>query len=129
MARHLIETCHHKHEQEVSGPGQFSATIPEGRLMSVVAMEIDRKKLVDLTGMVKNGKIAWSIPEGKWKVMIFVCVKDGDPNVDYLDPEGVGHFVEITHQQYYDRFKEYFGNTIDGTFNDEPTMYRAKGRN
>jgi putative alpha-1,2-mannosidase len=117
-----------KHEQDVVGPAMYSAEIPEGRLMSVVAMDMETKTRVDLSDTVKDGKVTWSVPQGKWKVMVFVCVKDGDPNVDYLDPEGVAHFVQMTHQQYYDRFKEYFGNTIDGTFNDEPTMYRAKGR-
>ncbi|MHC4743197.1 MAG: glycosyl hydrolase [Planctomycetota bacterium] len=117
-----------KHERDVEGPNRFSATIPEGRLMSIVAMETETKKRIDLTGKAKDGTVAWAVPKGKWKIMIFVCVKDGDPNVDYLDPEGVRHFVEMTHQQYYNRFEEYFGSTIDGTFNDEPTMYRAKGR-
>ena len=118
-----------KHERDLSGPGNCSVEIPtEGRLMSIVAMEMATKKRVDLADMVKDGKVIWSVPQGQWKVMIFMCVKDGDPNVDYLDPEGVELFVEMTHQQYYNRFKEYFGNTIDGTFNDEPTMYRAKGR-
>ena len=117
-----------KLEEYVTGPGKYSATIGKGRLMSIVAMEMATKKRINLTGMVKDGKVVWTVPEGNWKIMIFMCVKDGDPNVDYLDPEGVEHFVEMTHQQYYDRFKEYFGNTIDGTFNDEPTMYRAKGR-
>ena len=55
-------------------------------------------------------------------------MKDGDPNVDYLDPEAVRLFVKETHQAYYDRFSPYFGNTIIETFFDEPTLYRAKGR-
>ena len=117
-----------KHEEDVTGPGSYSTTIPSGRLMSIVAMKMDQKKRVDLTGTVKDGKISWSVPEGNWKVMTFVCVKDGDPNVDYLDPHAVRKYVEMTHQAYYDRFQQYFGNTIDGTFHDEPTMYRAKGR-
>jgi len=117
-----------KHEQDVTGPGEYSKQIPKGRAMSVVAMQMDSRKRVDLTGKIKDGKIAWTVPKGKWKIMTFVCVEDGDPNVDYLDPDAVAHFVEMTHQQYYDRFKEYFGNTIDATFFDEPTMYRAKGR-
>jgi len=117
-----------KHEQDVTGPGIYSSEIPSGHLMSIVAMEMGRKKRVNLTPMAKDGKVTWPIPEGKWKIMIFVCVEDGDPNVDYLDPQAVARFVDMTHQQYYNRFKEYFGNTIDGTFHDEPTMYRAKGR-
>ena len=34
----------------------------------------------------------------------------------------------MRHQAYYDRFKEYFGTTIDSTFYDEPTLYRGEGR-
>lgn len=117
-----------KLEQEVTGPVVWSRKMPEGRVMSIVAMETKSNERVDLTSEMQDGRIAWHAPAGHWKVMIFVCVKDGDPNVDYLDPEAVARFVEMTHQQYYDRFKEYFGDTIDGTFHDEPTMYRAKGR-
>jgi len=117
-----------KHEQDVTGPGAYSNEIPKGRLMSIVAMEMGSKKRVDLTSMAQDGKLTWPIPDGQWKIMTFVCVEDGDPNVDYLDPQAVAHFVEMTHQQYYNHFKDYFGNTIDGTFHDEPTMYRAQGR-
>lgn len=118
-----------KTEQDVTGPAHYSGKIPaNGKLMSIVAMEMATKQRVDLTGQVKDNTITWSAPQGQWKVMTFMCVRDGDPNVDYLDPEGVAHFVEMTHQQYYEHFKEYFGTTIDGTFCDEPTMYRAGGR-
>jgi len=118
-----------KLEEDIKGPAQYSAAIPQkGRLMSIVALENASKKRIDLTGMVKDGKVTWSVPQGNWKIMRFMCVKDGDKNVDYLDPVGVAHFVEMTYQPYYDHFKEYFGNTIDSTFNDELTMYRAKGR-
>jgi len=117
-----------KHEQDIAGPAAWSQEIPEGRVMSIVAMNMDDKQRVDLTSRTKDGQVAWRVPAGKWKIMSFTCVVDGDPNVDYLDPEAVAHFVEMTHQQYYHRFKEYFGNTIDGTFHDEPTMYRANGR-
>lgn len=117
-----------KHEEEARGPADYSADIPEGHMMSAVAMEVESKQRVDLSGMVKDGKLRWSVPAGRWKVMRFVCVRDGDPNVDYLDPEAVKRFVAMTHEEYYRRFKEHFGTTIDGTFFDEPTMYRAKGR-
>jgi hypothetical protein len=117
-----------KHEDEVSGPADYSADIPDGRLMGAVAMEVETKQRVDLAAMVKDGKLRWPVPAGRWKVMRFMCVRDGDPNVDYLDPEAVRRFVAMTHDEYFRRFKEHFGTTIDGTFFDEPTMYRAKGR-
>jgi hypothetical protein len=117
-----------KHEQDVSGPSDVSLKIPAGKLMSAVAMEMDSKQRVNLTDRAQDGQVTWQAPPGHWKIMLFMCVVDGDPNVDYLDPEAVGYFVEMTHQAYYDRFKQFFGTTIDGTFNDEPTMYRAAGR-
>ncbi|MBN2290977.1 MAG: hypothetical protein JXM70_01045, partial [Pirellulales bacterium] len=117
-----------KHEKEVAGPLDFTAKVPAGQLMSVVAMETDSRRCVNLTAKVADGKVSWQVPEGNWKVMFFVCVVDGDPDVDYLEPEAVKKYVRMTHQQYYDRFKEYFGNTVDGTFFDETTMYRANGR-
>jgi hypothetical protein len=117
-----------KHEQDVAGPAEYTAAIPDGRLMSAVAMEINTKKRIDLREFVKDRQLTWSCPEGAWKVMICVCVKDGDPNVDYLSAEAVRHFIEMTHQQYYNRFKDYFGTTLTGTFYDEPTLYRAAGR-
>jgi len=61
-------------------------------------------------------------------VMIFVCVLDGDPNVDYLDPDRVAQFIGMVYQPYYDKFPQDFGKTIGGAFYDEPTMYRCQGR-
>ena len=53
---------------------------------------------------------------------------DGDPNVDYLEPERVAKFVGMVYQPYYDKFGKDFGATIGGAFYDEPTLYRAQGR-
>jgi hypothetical protein len=117
-----------KLEHDVTGPSQVSVAIPPGRLMSIVAMEAETKQRVDLTDTTNEGRLTWQAPAGQWKLMIFVCVKDGDPNVDYLCPDASARFVEMTHAAYYRRFKEHFGTTIDATFHDEPTMYRAEGR-
>jgi hypothetical protein len=117
-----------KHEQDVTGPAEVTANIPPGRLMSVVAMETETKRRIDLAENVRDGRITWQAPQGNWKLMMFLCVKDGDPNVDYLCPEASARFVEMTHAEYYKRLKEHFGSTIDATFHDEPTMYRAAGR-
>ncbi len=117
-----------KTEFEIAGPSLFNSRIPEGKLMAAVAMEKNSLKRLNLADQIVNGELKWEVPVGDWKLMFFMCVKDGDPIVDYLDPAGVRNFIEMTHEAYYKRFKKYFGNVISGTFFDEPTMYRAKGR-
>ena len=117
-----------KIEKEVSGPSVLTQKVPEGQLMAVVAMEKKSLKRLSLTDHIVNGELQWKVPAGDWKLMFFVCVKDGDPIVDYLDPAAVRNFIKMTHEAYYARFKQYFGTVITSTFFDEPTMYRAKGR-
>lgn len=102
--------------------------VPEGKLLAVIAMEKASLKRVNLRNYLIDGTLKWEVPAGNWKLMFFMCVKDGDPIVDYLDPDAVENFIQMTHEAYYARFKSYFGNVISGTFFDEPTMYRAKGR-
>lgn len=51
------------------------------------------------------------------------------PMVDYLSREAVGAMIRVNRQPYYDRFPEFFGNTIIGFFFDEPSMHHvAEGR-
>jgi len=117
-----------KVEEEVSGPRLYEKKIPAGKLMGVVAMDIISMRRIDLTSKVYDGLLKWKVPLGKWKIMIFSCVEDGNPGVDYLCPEYVRNFIEMTHEAYYSHFKEYFGTVISGTFFDEPSMFRAKFR-
>jgi hypothetical protein len=117
-----------KHEEDVTGPATYLKPLPAGTLMSLVAMNTGTKERVDLTGKVSGGSVTWSVPAGSWKIMTFVCVLDGDSNVDYLDPKQVEKYIGMVYQPYYDKFGKDFGTTIGGAFYDEPTMYRAQGR-
>jgi hypothetical protein len=117
-----------KHEETVSGPTVYSKPLVAGKLMSLVAMNTATLERVDLTTKSSNGTLSWDVPAGTWKLMTFVCVLDGDPNVDYLEPEHVTKFIDMVYQPYYDTFGKEFGSTIGGAFFDEPTLYRAQGR-
>lgn len=119
-----------KFEYPVSPGSKCSIKLPEeGKLMSVVAMDSVSRHIEPLTAFVAQGILNWTVPShGDWRVMCFMSVRDGDPNVDYLDPDAVKLFVDETHQRYYDRFPEAFGPVIKETFCDEPTLYRAQGR-
>ena len=41
---------------------------------------------------------------------------------DLLSNEAVEYFIKCTHEEYYKRFKQYFGNIIKGIFTDEPSI-------
>jgi hypothetical protein len=117
-----------KSEEEVSGPLKYEKKIPKGILMGAVAMNTASLKRIDLSKNLKNGVLKWKVPSGKWKIMFFNCLIDGIPIVDYLDPEAVKNFTKMVHEIYYNRFKEFFGTVIHGTFYDEPSMFHAKFR-
>ncbi|MCK5820372.1 MAG: hypothetical protein KAH17_00735 [Bacteroidales bacterium] len=40
--------------------------------------------------------------------------------LDSLSPKAVACFIDMTYQENYDKFSDYFGNTIVGFFTDEP---------
>jgi hypothetical protein len=118
-----------KLEDTIVGPALYEAKIPNnGKLMSIVAKEKNSFERIDLTDQISDKLLKWNVPQGDWKILTFMCVKDPDVIADYLDPEAIQNFIKMTHEEYYKRFSDYFGTVIDGTFFDEPTMYRAEGR-
>ena len=121
-----------KTEYRVGSGATFNRQIAlQGKLMSVVAWNTNTKEIVPLRDYYdeETGQVTWTAPkQSGWRVMVCQCVKDGDPNVDYLSSEAVSLFVQDTHEAYYQHFADDFGQTIVSTFFDEPTMYRAQGR-
>jgi hypothetical protein len=43
--------------------------------------------------------------------------------VDLLNREATNTFIQVTHEEYFKRFGEYFATTIKGFFTDEPGFY------
>ncbi len=121
-----------KTEYRVSSGATFDRQLAlQGKLMSVVAWNSSRKEIIPLRDFYDEatGRLTWTAPkQSGWHIMVCQCVKDGDPNVDYLSQEAVKLFVQDTHEAYYRHFADDFGKTIVSTFFDEPTMYRAQGR-
>ncbi len=81
----------------------------------------------------KEGNLIAELKDGKYLVEKFSGAKirglhygedDGEKNqplaADILNEEAVDLFVRLTHEEYYKRFSEYFGETIVGFFTDEP---------
>ncbi|NQU25281.1 MAG: discoidin domain-containing protein [Candidatus Nealsonbacteria bacterium] len=113
------------------GPGPFEREVklPDGaRLMGVVAVRDADKQRVDVSAQLSQGVFHWDVPEGEWRIQTFVCVPDGARGlVDYLEPESVGKFYELTYEAYRRAMPEHFGTTIDSAFYDEPTFHWIDG--
>ncbi len=117
-----------KIENEVKGPMQFIDSVPEGKLLSVVAMNMESLERIEISTYIKDGKLNWKVPKGIWKIMYFPMVVDGHhkafPVVDYLDTVAVREMIKLTYDKYYDRFGSYFGNTIKTTFFDDVGFWK-----
>ena len=111
-----------KAEQEVTGPAAYARDLPPGVLMAAVAMNTQTLERVNLAASVADGKLAWAVPAGRWKIMVFSCVNVGNL-VDYLCPESVDKFLTLTYDEYYKRFAPDFGKTIRMTFYDDVGFY------
>jgi hypothetical protein len=118
---------------EVEGPAQFHATGHAGdRYIATLAGKLDAggkiegQGIRDLSDFIKDGKLAWQPPAGKWKVMKFTHTQapglgqNGQVSVDGASRDCTAWFLQTVYQPHFDRFGPEFGNTIPGFFYDEP---------
>ncbi|GIN74861.1 hypothetical protein J14TS2_53360 [Bacillus sp. J14TS2] len=89
---------------------------------------------------VMNDKVQLTCPEDEnWSILVFVETfsrgtirgihfgeDDREANApastDLLNPDAVKKFIQLTHDTYYERLKQYFGHTIIAMFTDEPDI-------
>jgi hypothetical protein len=117
-----------KSESNVTGPTAWKMTLPPGIFMGAVAMNTKSLERRDLSEHLADGSLAWQVPVGEWKIMIFTCVRHGE-HVDYLNPDSVDRFCTLTYDQYYKRFASHFGSTITMNFFDDINIRELSYRN
>ncbi|KQC31327.1 glycosyl hydrolase [Flagellimonas eckloniae] len=117
-----------KIEKLVKGPTDFNERVPDGKLLSVVAMNQKTLERIELTASVNKGFLSWKVPQGEWNIMYFPIVKDSHhkafPVVDYLDTTAVREMIRLTYDVYKANFESYFGNAIKMTFFDDIGFWR-----
>ncbi|HWJ78755.1 MAG TPA: glycosyl hydrolase [Niallia sp.] len=100
--------------------------------------EIDPNFVIPLE--VENNTVLFETKDtGNWSIVFLISTfskgtirglhygeDDGEPDAplagDLLNPDAMKKFIHVTHDVYYEHFKEYFGNTITALFTDEPSI-------
>ncbi len=123
---------------EVEGPRAWEADGYGGdRYLGAVAGKVEAASsrfilgdsLVDLAPFIRDGKLSWQVPAGKWKIMKFSHIQapgleeEKCLTVNGASPDCVDWFLQTVYQPHYDRFKDEFGKHIAGFFYDEPVTY------
>ena len=122
---------------DVEGPNPFQAEGYSGeRYIATLAGKlkadgkIEGDSIIDLKDSIKDGKLSWQPPAGKWKVMKFTHIQAPGLGQNYsggaqLSVDGASRdctdwFIKTVYQPHFDRFGTDFGKTIPGFFYDEP---------
>ena len=83
--------------------------------------EFDAEAYAVFDGDGKRLRAGETSRSGKYRC---VYVRLSPANTDILNPEVVEKFIQMTHEEYYARFKDSFGKELVGFFTDEPQYYR-----
>ena len=87
---------------------------------------LDGESLVDLASHIRDGRLTWQAPAGKWQVVKFThkqgpgLGQGNTPSIDGASQDCTDYFVRTVYQPHFDRFQADFGKTIPGFFYDEP---------
>jgi hypothetical protein len=118
-------------EKEVQGPGQVEFE-PAGQFQCALAARLlsedvlDAETLTDISAGKTEKGLRWNAPAGRWLAMMFYLHpsqgRDGGL-VDLLNAAAVRKFLDLDYEEYYRRFGEHFGGTIDSTFADHEGDY------
>ncbi len=127
---------------EVLGPKKACKILIDGMLdrdrkeevISVIAYkhtedgeELIADSAIDLTDTYEDGTVYFNVPDGVWRVCTMIktdaWAEKGDRfsyYIDMLNPESCRAMIEAVYEPQYEHFSEYFGNTFQGFFSDEP---------
>lgn len=110
-------------ERDAAGPADATIPVPQGIYIGAVLMNRETHELRDVSDQRRGDAVAFAIPKGNWKAMVFYLPEARARVVDYLDAAAVDAFMSLTYRQYEKNFGQYFGNLITQTFYDEPSMH------
>lgn len=125
--------------EAVSEGGEVTLDLPPGTLVTASAFPLTgqgivRDGAVDLADRVREGKLSWNAPAGRWRVIAItddylyegthaaLSLADKLPYINLLMPEPTARFIEVTHAAYARHLGDDLGQWFVATFTDEPSL-------
>lgn len=98
----------------------------DDRLLSVSAIRLDAPaEPVNLTALLKNGRLEWYAPEGEWEVHIVYLSRNIGSHRSYInmmDKASCRILLDAVYEPHYAHYRDKFGTVIAGFFSDEPEL-------
>lgn len=120
-------------------PGAVSLALPPGRVVLARAYPLHGRAIrldegVELRAATGGGKLAWTAPAGRWRVLAITQTnlfegthaegnywqKMAYPNL--LEAAPTARFLELTHARYARELGPELGRAFPATFTDEPSL-------
>ena len=89
------------------------------KLMSIVAVESDKRKVIDLREFVCDGKLNWQVPNGNWNIQQYVCVPANNGYANFMNYDACMDYISLTYRRFADRYQDYIGDVVRMTFYDD----------
>lgn len=90
-----------------------------------IAKFTDKEMQIDLLPFIREGRLEWEIPDGRWKVYVLILSRNVGYHRSYInmmDEASCKILLDAVYEPHYTRYKEEFGTTIAGFFSDEPEL-------
>lgn len=115
--------------------GEKSRIYNDDHLLRVFAYQIhgqeqDLDTMQDLTDQIVDGKLIWSVPAGRWRVLAVYTTRDGGGRSHYInmcDENSCYAQIEAVYIPHWEHYSDEFGKTILGFFSDEPCFDNVLG--
>ncbi|MBI4893625.1 MAG: hypothetical protein HY821_23595 [Acidobacteria bacterium] len=96
---------------------------PGDQLIAVVAARIEDGRLraatlTDLTAHAAGRRLSWQVPPGRWRLMAFWSVLNGEPSIDHLSRAAMEFYCNHVGTLFQREFGAEFGHTVESLFMD-----------
>lgn len=84
-------------------------------------------EVVNVTDRVRDGLVYLDLEEGMYRLVYLILTRERMDSklkwyIDPLDKEAVSKLIEAVYESHWQHFSEYFGDTFESFFSDEPGL-------